>query len=231
MYNLSMTGANVAEEQVLLDNALQHGHYGLIVFCLYPYMLKDHALKAGRVEPRDYWAGLGSLPLLEDYLVSGALRLQVFAPRFTASGSQDMDTSGAQPIGADTALRLLLSQTSGHPTVDVDPLAFDQLRALVSSARSSGSTVAAYFPPVYLPRYEAMRVGYEAFRAQMLTLFAPGEAIIDLNDGTFSGFSAEPRNFLDGSHYSHRGAALVSKAFADRLAGALGALPRSKLGR
>ena len=38
---------------------------------------------------------------------------------------------------------------------------------------------------MYLPRYEAMRVRYETFRAKMLTLFAPDEARIDLNDRTF----------------------------------------------
>ena len=231
MYNLSMTGANVAEEQVLLDSALRHGRYRLIVFCLYPYMLKDHTLKGSHVAPRDYWAGLGSLPLLEDYLVTAAVNLRVFAPRFRASGAQDLQTSGTPPMDADAALQLMLKQTSGHPTIDIDPVALAQLAALVSRARASGATLAVYFPPVYRPRYESMHAAYLTFGRKMLTMFGPNEAVIDLNDGTFAEFATASSNFWDGSHYSRKGAAFLDHAFADRLEAALSGIARKNVSR
>lgn len=221
MYNLSMTGANVAEEQILLDQALEHGRYRLIVFCVYPYMLKDHALKAGRMVPRDYWSGLGSLPLLEDYLITTAIRAHVFQARFTTSGAQDLESGGIPRIAADAALRLELQNRAGPVHFAIDPDALQQLTALVRRARSSGARVVAYIPATYGPRYYAMREAYSEFESRILQLFAPGEAVLDFNDGTLAAFADDADNFLDGTHYTRAGARVVTRAFADRLQAAL----------
>lgn len=217
LYNLSTSGSNIHEQVQLVSNAIRRGSFKLLVVTLYPYILKDHMDKGGELVAQDYWSGLGSVPLIEDYLVWGATHAHVFRGRFTASGAQNLDISGNQPIDADVAFRHELNTSRGDMRFGIDPVAADELRAMIAQARAAGLRIVVYLPPIYRPRFVRFQKAYADFYARTLPLFASQDAVLNLNDGTFDVFTADPKNFFDGVHYNQKGAELVSEEFARRL--------------
>jgi len=217
LYNLSTSGSNIHEQAELVSNAIGRGSFKLLVVTLYPYILKDHVAKGGQLTAQDYWSGLGSVPLIEDYLVWGATRAHVFRGRFTASGAQNLDISGNQPVDADVAFRRELDSLGTAMRFAIDPVAVGELRMMIAQARAAGLRIVVYLPPIYRPRFATFHEAYADFYARTLPLFAAQDTVVDFNDGTFQAFTANPRNFFDGVHYNQIGAGMVSEEFARRL--------------
>ena len=64
-----MMGANISDLSFLIDNILQKGHLKYAIFCLSPYILKDHGRKSATINPKEFYGALGYTNLLRTYLL------------------------------------------------------------------------------------------------------------------------------------------------------------------
>lgn len=212
VYNLSLSGATIHESTIVVENALAHGHFKLVLICLQPSDLIHEGTRAGGLVVRDYWSAFGSSQLFEDYAIELLRRARHRAPSYTAQGRIDYSVSGElASIGADEALAkdpggALL----GRWLFAARPDALQRLAELVSAIRAHGARVAAFYPAVYEPRYRILQAEYEGYRARVEPLFRPGE-VFDFNDGTHGEITRDPAKFADGRHLTNAAAVEASK--------------------
>ena len=221
MYNLSISAANMTDEALLLGNALDHGRYALVVFCLNPYLMADTTQKGGPLSPRDWWSGLGSLPLFQDYAVRAAEELGLYRRRFDAWGGEVFGPADPAMPDGEEALVEVLARTPPAERLrfPIDPEATALLDESLRRTRADGARVVAFFPPVYDGRYAAFRPAYAEFEDRMRALFLPGEQVIGYNDGSLAELTRDPDSFRGSVHYSPAGAAVLSRALASAIAG------------
>jgi hypothetical protein len=209
MYNASLSGGNITEENLIAENALRRGHIRLLVICLNPYLVLTHGRKAGGMSPRDFWGALGSTDLISYYV--GAFRVQrgLTQERVTPEG---VDIFKYPPRDAGSAQNAV-----GVPQFALDATAVDELAELARIARAQGTTLVWVYPPVYMPTYNARRTAYRNFEERMRRIAQPGELTINFNEGSFTALTAQPGNFADGVHLTNAAALEVSHILDQRL--------------
>jgi hypothetical protein len=214
VYNACLGGGDSTEEELIVDSALDHGaHLRVLLVSLDRPLLDDRGRKAGGMEPRDYWSALGSLQLLRDYAALAGIRARVLPERWSAFGVQDYELSGMPRVDADAVAKDVLARDPHARIIQTDALAVGELDALFKRVRGRGARLVGFFPPVYQPVYAAS--SYGEFERTAHALFAPGERIIDFNDGAFPAITTNALNFRDGIHLSRAGAALVTATLAE----------------
>ena len=67
VYNGSLSGGNISEGKLIVDNALATKTPRAILFCVYPYLTETHGRKRSGMDTREFLGALGSLQLLRDY--------------------------------------------------------------------------------------------------------------------------------------------------------------------
>jgi hypothetical protein len=220
MYNTALSGGNITEERLIAENALRRGHFRLLVVCLNPYLVLTHGRKAGGMSPGDFWGALGSTDLMSTYLGSIVIRRGWAHQRFTADGMQDI-LDFQRPVEP-----LKSAPNEAVPTINaaidrskfvLDGTALSELAELVQVARARDAAVVWVFAPVYLPTYTMRRVGYQDFENRIRTIAKTGERVIDFNDGSFTGLTAQPNSFSDGVHLSNDAALEVARTLDQSL--------------
>lgn len=217
MYNAAISGGNITQERLIAEQALQRGHFKLLVICINPYMVLSHGRKTGGMESRDRWSAFGSADLISSYLGAVAIRFGLMPNRFTADGMQNIEAAGL-PAPAK-AQRTGSSQSAvADKAFALDAVALAELSQLIRLGHDVGARVVGVFPPVYLPRYRERRRAYAEFEVRIREIFPPGDQVIDLNDGSFDELTSAPEHFLDGVHLRKEGARKTMKLIDRSLA-------------
>lgn len=145
VYNLSMEGGNATELKAAAVNAIERGHMRFIVICLSSYLTKDHGMKGPQINSKEYWGSLFSW-----------LPIEIFEAKWQARRHPEQDLYAGTEWGASQPLSHHIAipwddyidmQLNDPLLPRIDPVAYEDLRAIVSAARRHGVKVLAYFYP------------------------------------------------------------------------------------
>jgi len=198
IYNESLPGGSVAEEQIVVNQALPKGHYRLVVMILWPTMTSHHDINEG-LDKSEKVETLGSFHVYDNEVASA---LHAWHIRF--------HKSDAAPDGqVELPYRKRLSLPIPPDFFQVDPVALEDFRDLVQSLRSRGASIVYVVPPIYEPIYRLNQPAFENYLYTVRQLL-PSAPIIDLNGSEYTGFRSDPDNYIDTVHLAPQGAATVS---------------------
>ncbi|MGH9568366.1 MAG: hypothetical protein ACRD4F_01915 [Candidatus Angelobacter sp.] len=215
VYNASINGGNISEEDLLLSNVLRRGHPRLIMFVIHPYLTESSGRKSGYMNPQEYWGALGSIQLLRVYWNKFLIEHRGHRQEFNDFGQDDYEVHQTP-----AALQELLNAGQALP---IDPAALKEYGELLERARASGARVVGVIPPVSTSLWERQHEAYAAYYKQIRSLFRPDEPIIDFNAGEFNHLRSQAVNFPDGVHLSRAAADRVVDALNGKLEGVLAA--------
>lgn len=211
IYNASISGANISEEKLLTDNILPRGHVRVAIFCIHPYLTRDHGPKSGSMGPAAYWSALGSIQLLRDYAIAAVAALKHVPPVADENGVGNLE---AQVDSREAQVRWTHKLRGlgpiGQTTITIDEQAFDEYSALLESVRKRGAVIVGFIPPIYGPDYARNRQIYERYFARIRALFRPEETVVDFNGPKYDALTADAATFYDGTHLSDKGARFFS---------------------
>jgi hypothetical protein len=195
IYNLSIDGGDAVEQKLVLDQALDRGHYRLAVLALAPVNTNSHEVKGG----------LGETTTAEA-LASFHLCIQeaAYALRAAHHGAGYVDIA---PNGHyNFQKRKNLEPIELGPTFfQIDPVALKQYRAMISALQNQGAVIVYVVPPLYEPFYQLHRSEYQAYFKTILPLL-PSAPVIDFQDPEYTALRSDPDNFFDVQHTESQGA-------------------------
>ena len=203
VYNASISGGNISEEGLILENVLKRGSLKNVLFVIHPYLTESFGCKSGQMNPSDYWSTLGSVLLFNAYIEKAFSRGEPLTTPYGQFRFPD-------PKAPLAALKGMSEVTSGFP---VDERAMAVYGDLLRKARQSGARVIGVIPLIYLPELRSKSQAYASYQARVRALFLAGELVIDLNQQKeLESTQANSTNFPDGVHYTTATAEKVSLA-------------------
>lgn len=221
IYNASIVGGNVEDLKPIAQNIFADHRVKVSLICVHRYLTNDHAQKTDLITPKQYWSALASPQLLTAYLSRIAVALGLIGRRYDEYGTQylqsEPDSETVQRNIADT-VREIQAATVSTGNYYIDPVAFSDLRTLISLARRNSQQLVIYFPPVPAPVLAVRASEYNSYRRSMDTLLEPGDIVVDFNTPAYAGLRQDLHNFVDGSHLSRAGARIVLEELATTLA-------------
>jgi hypothetical protein len=213
-YNESTDGGNVSEQKLLAETVLRAGGLKMAICIVHPYMTDSPGPNSGEMSPSEYWAALGSLSLLRSYKLRRAID----------SGSEPLiwDALGTEEKGDDPLelrpLNPVLTRILKSPgEVHADDGAVAEYGTLVGELRAGSVRLVAVVPPTYEPLLTPKREALDRYARRILSLFSPGDLVVDFNAPEYAAFRADVKNFRDGVHLSRRGATEVVHLLNQRL--------------
>ncbi|MGC1294606.1 MAG: hypothetical protein WA869_06160 [Alloacidobacterium sp.] len=199
MFNESLDGANAAEEQIVVNQALSRGHFKLAVIILNPNMTSSHDVKEGLDNVRVTEA-IGSFHL---FVHEAAIVLLAAHVRFRKSN--------AAPDGQDiftNSKDLSIPKSSGDEAFPIDPVALEQYRGMVQSLRNNGAAIVYVVSPTYEPCYRLAKTRLLAY-IQTIRPLLPPAPVIDLDSPEYSPLRSDPENYFDCYHLEPQGTVKV----------------------
>ena len=228
MYNIAVGGATMTEDKLIIENALNHGDFKLMVFGLSTFLFKSHGLRDGvgmGLNTRDYFSTLGSVTVLRDYMDAYSLWHDHGTPMFTPEGRVNYEIMlPAEDANARLEAFLKKPAVNGRYYV-VDEIAYQELSELLATARARHIRVAVFFPPAFGPRFRALRADYDEVKVRGTALFRPEELLADFNDPRYADFTENKANFWDGVHLTNAATEPIVKVLDEALNGPLPAAP------
>ena len=200
-YNLSLEGANVSEERLLLENVLSRRKPKIVIFCIHPYLTASQGRKTPFMTRRDYWSAFGSLELLKVYHARWRVEQHKSRQEFNEFGREDL-RAPSRPWSAQ-------GMASGK-WYGIDERSLAEYGRMVASARAAGSRVIAVVPPVSSEHWAYMAGAYHEYQQKILSFFRSDELLIDFNTPPYNGLREDRRNFPDGVHLTEPAADTVS---------------------
>lgn len=208
LYNLSMNGGNISELKFACDKVFEQNAIKYIVICLYPYLTKNSGCKGAQIDPYEYWGSLFSM-----------LPVRVLLEKiWSLTGTQDTfhsSTAGYNDSNLfkenfDFAAKVKKEQHHVIQEVDIDPVAYDELKEVISTAHQKDIIVFAYFTPIYTKIFHTYTVAgaWKRYQEKMINLFTQQDIVWDMNTDEYSYIHSRLDSYSDG-HLSNKGAELV----------------------
>jgi hypothetical protein len=204
-YNESVEGGNATEERMIVDHALERGHFKIALVALYPKITHTHAFEDGldRVNWAEALGSLDAFELEEEALIS---RLRHRQPGYYADGSHNLPW-----------LTMQLSQAD-DPKLDVaqDGKAVADYRGLIGDLTTHGVKVIYVCYPMLEWNYQYNHDSMVEYM-QSVARNMPPEPTIDFNSAEYTFFRADPSNYVDVIHLSPKGARTLTRLLDQRL--------------
>jgi hypothetical protein len=198
IYNESLPGGSVAEEQIVVNQALPRGHFKVAVIILWPTMTSHHDINEGLDTTRNVET-LGSFHVYDNEVSSV---LHAWHIRF--------HKSDAAPDGqVELPYRKRLWLPIPPDFFQIDPVALEDFRDIVQSLQNRGATIVYVVPPIYEPIYRPIKPAFEKYLDTVRQLL-PSAPVIDLNGSEYTALRSDPDNYIDTVHLEPQGAAAVS---------------------
>lgn len=206
IYNLSMEGGNATELRAAAVNAMERGHMRFIVICLSSYLTKDHGMKGPQINAKEYWGSLFSWLPIEILRAKWEARRHPEADRYVGT-----EWGASQPLSHHIAIPwddYIQMQLNDPLLPQVDPVAYEDLRAIVATAHARGVKVLAYFYPYDHWRIrQALANGmWQRYQADMRALFDPRtDVVVDMTTPDYMAMRFDVACYTD-EHLSAAGA-------------------------
>jgi hypothetical protein len=199
IYNESIPGGNAAEEQMLVDRALDKGHFKMAVFILEPSMTANHDINEGVAATKNVEA-FGSFHL---FAHEAAFALHAAHIKFNKS-----DSSPNGKLVLNYAKRIQAAKL-GAGQFNIDREGLNDYRDLIESLQAKGATIVYVAPPVYEPQYKLNEAAYKTY-LDTIRMYLPPGPIINLNGPEYTAFRSNPDNYIDCWHLEPQGASTVA---------------------
>lgn len=210
IYNLSLDGADAAEEKLVLDQALRRGHYKLAIVVLDPTNTSLHSIKGG-LDQTTLSEGIASFHL---YIQEAAYAARAL---HRGAGYVDITPNGQYTRHFHKLLKVEIEDPAGF---QIDPIALQQFRDMILALQTQGAFIVYVVPPVYKPDYMLNRVYFQTYKTSILSLI-PNAPVIDFNGQDYTELCSDPSNFADFEHTEPAGAAKFSALLVERVSQAI----------
>jgi hypothetical protein len=204
-----MDGGDATELRMATVNALQRGHFRLLIICLSPYITKDSGIKGSQINTKEYWGSIFSL-----------LPLEVLEAKWLDREHPDQDTLRDTEWGEANIPRpvykwndFVKSEINDplEKEVHINPRAYQDLAAIIQTAHQRGVRVLGYFYPNSIWRSETVEANgdWAQYETRVRALLSgPGDVVWDMMRPEYQPIRADAGCFTDG-HLSVAGARLV----------------------
>jgi hypothetical protein len=216
VFNAGLRGSTIAEEKLIVDNAVNRGHMKIAIIVLLPSLTGSHDMRTAYMTPHDYTASFGSVQTL---IIDTQEAMERFGPRLHLPAS-----AAKHKFEPDGAMNFPMARSASTvvPPLDEteiqgDPVAVDELRQVLENLHAHGVKVYGVYAPLYAPRWQMQGPELRAWMACTTALFAPGDTIIDLNDGQLAAVEADRENFPDYLHLTSEAASKVTANVVARI--------------
>lgn len=210
IYNESVLGSNVVEEERIVDQALATGHFKLAICILYPTMTSNHAINDG-LDAVTSAEALGSIHLYVHEAVQILTALHLPAGRISAP-------DGATPLKQIPPSFNIAQFDASY--FHLDPVAVEAYGKLVRDLRSGGTRIVYVIPPLYEPCRVLNNSALAAYKQSMQQLL-PQAPIVDLEGPDFADFRGDAANYLDCFHVTAIGAVKIDAYLTQQVAATL----------
>lgn len=210
VYNASLSGGNVTEEQAIVDRILRKGRIKLAICVVHPYMTESHGFKAVTMNSKEFWSALGSMKLLKAYWA----RLRVA----TGRARMEFDKNGTAYWPVPKVMNPHLAAIMKPGTdFDVDDIALRQYISIIQDLREHGAQIVVVVPPLYQRILDSKQAALQRYYARMLPIFSKADLVIDFNAPEFVDFRRNRDNFGDGVHLTVSGAHAIVGMLNERI--------------
>jgi hypothetical protein len=212
IYNESVLGADVSEEKLFVDQALETGRFKLAICILFPTMTNNHGIVDGldTVTTSEAFASIHVL-VHEAAVLLNAIHLSSGKSPDQPNGSAVM--KGAQFFDLNT---LALAYFA------LDPIAVKDYQGMLKALKDHGVTIVYVVPALYQGCYNvgSSRERFEEYLKDVRGLL-PKAPTINFYDSKFAGFSGNKDNYIDCFHLNAQGASRMNALLAQTVPAAI----------
>jgi len=212
IYNLSMDGSNISELKFAIDNVLKYGDIKYFLICLDPYITRDSGRKSSQIDPREYYATLGSL-FLPQYYRKKHLEIKKGSesPYHDSSWGYTDNTFEKKDFNTSLMINYRVADIEKNKnfTITIDPVAYLELSEIVNELRKKKIQILAYYYPhpkrfFEKKNYKREYKGYQEKIGKLLD--QQKDIIIDFNQEKYDYIRGIDTSYSDGGHLSAEGA-------------------------
>ena len=203
LYNESLLGANVAEEKLMMEQALRRGHYKLVLCVIYPTMTSKHEINGGldTVTTSEAFASIHAF-VHEAGILLRSMQISFGKEQAPFNGSvviRDENQYGIGVLWADYFKQ--------------DPVAVTDYREMVQELRERGAEIVYVVPPLYEPCDALNAERYAQYRQSILEQL-PAGPVIDFQTPEYRSFRDSKERFGDCYHLRASGAVQMDEMLA-----------------
>lgn len=198
IYNSSISGGNISEQKLIIDNILQKQGMEILILCIHPYLTSSYGRKSGFMKSSEYWGSLGSIGLLKEYF-SILTNSKIIADRF---GRQDFYLE-YKDKNNNIKVRNI--------DIDINYKAVDDFISILNLARSKNLKIVGFIPPIYSESYNLNKSSYDEYFNFIASLFLNNEPILNFNSKAYKDITDNPNTFYDGTHINEDVALIISE--------------------
>jgi hypothetical protein len=204
-YNESMLAADGTEERMLVDKALEKGHFKVALVGVALGITGRHDLQDGldQVDPREALGSFYSYVMILDRMHDRLLHRK---SDFYPDGSWEFPPHKLVPL--DPNVRFA--------TTPKDPKAAEDYRTMIQELIAHGTRVVYVVAPHYGLDVNGSRQVIGDYVRDFLATNPPAP-LIDLTDPRFAALDDDPEYFIDEDHLSPAGIPVVSKLVIEQM--------------
>lgn len=215
LYNLSINGGITSELRCLIENLMKNNqNIRFLVICLDPYITQESGKKSNYMTNRDYYMAFGSIDLYKRYALKTLVGIGKQEVLWNESGYYDF--CAAKP-DMDVEKIIKNGLKSNPEAIFVDSAALHDLQKTIDIAHQNKLMVFAYYYPKPHELYLHNKKQYIDFQQKISKLFTDEDIVWDFNDDEYVEFNSDYTNYVDGSHLSRKGAAVLCRLIEEKL--------------
>lgn len=208
IYNLSMMGANITEQNAVLQKALEKNTPRFVILCLHPYLTADHGMKTGMINPKEYYGALGSFSLYKAYALATVRHFNLLPGKYPQGQFNNYGynfyNSILQKIPAQEKIEAELKVENAIPTA-IDSVALTEFNSMIKSLTDKQVEIIAYFHPLPYPLYKKYEAPLTQYRNTITSHLQGKATLLDFNTETYADFTRNYANYIDHGHVSEQG--------------------------
>ncbi len=209
LYNLSINGGTATELRYLVDNLMKNNqniHY--LVICLDPYITQESGKKSNYMTNRDYFFAFGSLDLYKKYAFKALISIGKQERLWNEYGYYDF--CATKPV-VDVEKIIEYGLKSESKAIIVNDEALNDLHEIINTAHENRLKLFAYYYPRPHELYLHSKEQYMDYQSKINQFFTDEDIVWDFNKEEYVWFNNDYTNYVDGSHLSRKGAALLCR--------------------
>lgn len=218
IYNLSMNSANVTELKFAIDNVIENGNMKLFLICLDPYITKNSGIKSSQINPKEYYATLGSIFTIK-YYIRKYLDIKkgnksVFYDSYWGYSNNEYDKIDENStLNINKTLNKLDNNEYDINKLVIDKMAYSELSSILNEIRNDNIQILAYYHPTPKRIFEhpLYKQHYNIYRKKIDRLLTENDIIIDFTQNKYDYIRSNDDSYSDGAHLSKNGANKVLK--------------------
>lgn len=214
IYNLSINGANISEQKLLIDNILKYGNIKTFIICLDPYLFMDSGMKTTSINEKEYFDAKYNPVFIFKYfkrrlkgIIENNKRDTIYENSYWGYRHNDpLEENHTSTLMMDKFISSI-SKRNYYPS-DIDIIAYKELEQILLDIRAYDIKIIAYYFPRPKRVFEAMydQKSYQRYKEQIDKLLNyKSDIIINFEDESYNYFSEDDTNYYDTGHLSIKG--------------------------